>query len=755
MGNVNLDKQNNDSELLPRYPVKLEFIWNGKVLDTKCLKQNLYELTKSRPTSLRLRHFFDRYFKEESFPCRTIEDILVGGEKVFDALMRYPNVGRTSIKELKKFVESFLLEQCEDQHESSKYKGITEIIHTLCEQLTPKEQQILSYHYGFNDNNTLTLEEIGNLIGISRQRVCQIETKAIYKISYKSHLSQILNALLRDQMRIFDSLADANGVVWKAWMTKLPGEYRLAFEITHQSFSAWINTVAVEFSKGWLRADLFTTAFKECQQNVKDLLSDLILPTPLAMVTKILKQDTDLVKLCVSLLDGAYLFEGMIFSSNPGRRKKRQAYLYRLLQNTLCQQLEQFVENHNNSFKAAQCSTRDAQIVMAEASHLFLSLNDYGWTALGQNVSPYLTEKNIVGEMFSSIDSEDNESNEEALVNIVAALKQVLKEHGPLHFVPLRELFIESFGHIYAPTSVGPVLLTYKDFVRLAPGVHGLKSHLTSEVLSSCKELLLSEADCTYYVLSRWAGEQIHSYPCWNPEMEYEWYKWAQRLQNGLLFSSLMAVAEPSNWPVKYEVVRHWLEIKKKKAHYCLQFPHKHSLSACVPTIRALYSIIVVAIDQSSMNWIRVNRVLGRRINDQHAATYLAMLIALEVLQPTDHWQLPHLPGKRLLQLAKELSFELCKQGNIPWSNDLGKFLLHNMRHTNCHSNLGWVNEEELDALLELLASDKLGGMKSDRSDNGQEPIDYILEIMMAEQEQNKKYDRIADMIDELMKDGY
>jgi len=59
---------------------------------------------------------------------------------------------------------------------------ISQTIHTLMENLKPREREVLIYRYGFFDGEPWTLEQIGNKLGITRERVRQIESKALRKI---------------------------------------------------------------------------------------------------------------------------------------------------------------------------------------------------------------------------------------------------------------------------------------------------------------------------------------------------------------------------------------------------------------------------------------------------------------------------------------------------------------------------------------------------------------------------------------------
>ena len=49
--------------------------------------------------------------------------------------------------------------------------------------LSERERKILDYRLGLTDNVTHTLEETGKIFGVTRERVRQIEKKAIDKIA--------------------------------------------------------------------------------------------------------------------------------------------------------------------------------------------------------------------------------------------------------------------------------------------------------------------------------------------------------------------------------------------------------------------------------------------------------------------------------------------------------------------------------------------------------------------------------------------
>ena len=55
-------------------------------------------------------------------------------------------------------------------------------IYEILADLTEREQKILSMRFGLEDNITHTLEEVGKVFGVTRERIRQIEAKALEKI---------------------------------------------------------------------------------------------------------------------------------------------------------------------------------------------------------------------------------------------------------------------------------------------------------------------------------------------------------------------------------------------------------------------------------------------------------------------------------------------------------------------------------------------------------------------------------------------
>jgi RNA polymerase primary sigma factor len=61
--------------------------------------------------------------------------------------------------------------------------------------LTPREERILRMRFGLGTNNDHTLEEVGQKFSVTRERIRQIEAKALRKLKHPSR-SRVLRSFL-------------------------------------------------------------------------------------------------------------------------------------------------------------------------------------------------------------------------------------------------------------------------------------------------------------------------------------------------------------------------------------------------------------------------------------------------------------------------------------------------------------------------------------------------------------------------------
>lgn len=72
---------------------------------------------------------------------------------------------------------------------------LKEQISSVLDTLKPREREVLELRFGIKDNKPRTLEEVGKQFGVTRERIRQIESKAMRKINHPSRRSKLKDFL--------------------------------------------------------------------------------------------------------------------------------------------------------------------------------------------------------------------------------------------------------------------------------------------------------------------------------------------------------------------------------------------------------------------------------------------------------------------------------------------------------------------------------------------------------------------------------
>jgi RNA polymerase sigma factor (sigma-70 family) len=62
-------------------------------------------------------------------------------------------------------------------------------------ELTQREREILAMRFGFDEDEEMTLEDIGQRFGLTRERVRQIQEKALTKLRRKMSMQDLQEVL--------------------------------------------------------------------------------------------------------------------------------------------------------------------------------------------------------------------------------------------------------------------------------------------------------------------------------------------------------------------------------------------------------------------------------------------------------------------------------------------------------------------------------------------------------------------------------
>jgi RNA polymerase primary sigma factor len=82
--------------------------------------------------------------------------------------------------------------------DSATSQGLRETTHSVLAGLTPREAKVLRMRFGIDMNTDHTLEEVGKQFDVTRERIRQIEAKALRKLRHPTRSDQLRSFLLED-----------------------------------------------------------------------------------------------------------------------------------------------------------------------------------------------------------------------------------------------------------------------------------------------------------------------------------------------------------------------------------------------------------------------------------------------------------------------------------------------------------------------------------------------------------------------------
>ena len=117
-----------------------------------------------------------------------VEKIIEANRTAADTLSLDTPVGDEEDTSIGSFVED---ERTPGPAEATSNAMLAEALKEILDTLTEREADVLRMRFGMYDGRTHTLEEVGQIFGVTRERIRQIENKAIRKLRHPSRAKRI------------------------------------------------------------------------------------------------------------------------------------------------------------------------------------------------------------------------------------------------------------------------------------------------------------------------------------------------------------------------------------------------------------------------------------------------------------------------------------------------------------------------------------------------------------------------------------
>jgi len=75
--------------------------------------------------------------------------------------------------------------------EAAMQAGLRDVVKEILDGLTPREAKVLRMRFGIEMDNAHTLEEVGKQFDVTRERIRQIEAKALRKLKHPSRSDKL------------------------------------------------------------------------------------------------------------------------------------------------------------------------------------------------------------------------------------------------------------------------------------------------------------------------------------------------------------------------------------------------------------------------------------------------------------------------------------------------------------------------------------------------------------------------------------
>lgn len=169
--------------------IRLPMHFSDQIKRLRKVQQRLTQTLNRAPTSLELAQGLGEVTKK-SYDAKQIEEIIQLGAPPLS--WETPTGSEEDDGTIDEVIED---KDTEDPPTQVTQILLREQLRDMLHALTPRESEILRLRYGLKDGTSYTLEEVGQKFGLTRERVRQIEAKAIVRLRYPHHRRKLQDYL--------------------------------------------------------------------------------------------------------------------------------------------------------------------------------------------------------------------------------------------------------------------------------------------------------------------------------------------------------------------------------------------------------------------------------------------------------------------------------------------------------------------------------------------------------------------------------
>ena len=140
------------------------------------------------------RHLLQMMGREPT-PEEIAKELEISVEKVMeiqkiaqDPVSLETPIGEEDDSHLGDFIQD---DESPEPHDSAAYTLLKEQLEEVMSTLTPREAKVLKLRFGLEDGKARTLEEVGKVFDVTRERIRQIEAKALRKLRHPSRSKRL------------------------------------------------------------------------------------------------------------------------------------------------------------------------------------------------------------------------------------------------------------------------------------------------------------------------------------------------------------------------------------------------------------------------------------------------------------------------------------------------------------------------------------------------------------------------------------